>query len=65
MAYSDKYPTCYDLVPIKPEDLTGKPKPKAITKAEIKALKLASKIRLEAPKASIRLTAKAARKLRR
>jgi|TARA_R100000479_G_scaffold59870_1_gene28424 hypothetical protein len=63
MAYSDKYPTCYDLAPIKPEDLTDKPK--AITEAEIKALKLASKLRLDAPKASIRLTAKAARKLRR
>lgn len=63
MAYSDKYPTCYDLAPIKLEDLTDKPK--AITEAEIKALKLASKLRLDAPKASIRLTAKAARKIRR
>lgn len=63
MAYSDEYPTCYDLQPIRPEDLQDKPK--TITDAEIKALKFAAKLRLNAPKASIRIAAKAARKLRR
>lgn len=63
MAYSDEYPTCYDLAPIRPEDLQVKPK--TITDVEIQALKLADKLRLNLPKASIKLTAKAARKLRR
>jgi hypothetical protein len=63
MAYSDEYPTCYDLQPIRPEDLQDKPK--TITDAEIKALELAARLRLNAPKASIRIAAKAARKLRR
>jgi len=63
MAYSDEYPTCYDLRPIRPEDLQDKPK--AITETEIRALKLAAKLRLNAPKASIRIAAKAARKLRK
>ena len=62
MAYSDEYPTCYDLQPIRLEDLQNKPK--TITDAEIKALKLADKLRLNLPKASIKLTAKAARKLK-
>ena len=63
MAYSDEYPTCYDLQPIRPEDLQDKPK--TITDAEIQALKFAAKLRLNAPQASIRIAAKAARKLRR
>ena len=33
MAYSDEYPTCYDLKPIRPEDLT---QPLSITDVERK-----------------------------
>jgi len=69
MAYSDKYPTCYDLKPIRPEELTQL----SITDVELKAIQavdLSEKLsqgvnKFDLARGSIRLSARIARKFRK
>ena len=70
MAFSDKYPTCYDLRPIRPEELT---QPLSITDVELKAIQavdLSEKLsqgvnKFDLARAGIRLSARLARKFRK
>lgn len=69
MAFSDKYPTCYDLQPIRPEELT---QPLSITDVELKAIQavdLSEKLsqgvnKFDLLRAGIKLSARIARKFR-
>ena len=70
MAYSDEYPTCYDLQPIRPEDLN---QPLSITDIELKAIQavdLGEKLsqgvnKFDLARAGIKLSARIARKFRK
>jgi hypothetical protein len=71
MAFSDKYPTCYDLRPIRPEELH---RPQlSITEVELKALEaidLGEKLseglnKFDLARGAIKLSARIARKFRK
>ena len=71
MAYSDEYPTCYDLRPIRPEELH---RPQlSITDVELKAIQavdLSEKLseginKFDLARGAIKLSARIARKFRK